>query len=154
MITANVYNRVFFIKAADYGTAFSIDHGGRQYLVTAKHLVNAEKQEAIKFFFSERLTIAAFCDQFSRYIAHHYHAGQLDFSVADTAMNALHAYVGNTYDVRLPSYAWEVFMAFDDGEHYHAHDLAGTDPEVKYTRAQIASLVIRESVLGWSGAER
>jgi hypothetical protein len=103
---------------------------------------------------SERLTIAAFCDQFSRYIAHHYHAGQLDFSVADTAMNALHAYVGNTYDVRLPSYAWEVFMAFDDGEHYHAHDPAGTDPEVKYTRAQIASLIIRESILGWSGAER
>lgn len=51
---------------------------------------------------SERLTIAAFCDQFSRYIAHHYHTGKLDFSVADTAMNALHAYVGNTYDVRLP----------------------------------------------------
>lgn len=57
---------------------------------------------------SERLTIAAFCDQFSRYIAHH----------------------------------------------YHAHDPIGTDPEVKYTRAQIASLVIRESILGWSCAER
>lgn len=54
MITANVYNRVFFIKAADYGTAFSIDHGGRQYLVTAKHLVNAEKQETIKFFFNRK----------------------------------------------------------------------------------------------------
>lgn len=54
MITANVYNRVFFIKAADYGTAFAIDHDGKQYLVTAKHLVNTEKQEAIKFFFNRK----------------------------------------------------------------------------------------------------
>ncbi|WP_065757723.1 S1 family peptidase [Pseudomonas defluvii] len=54
MITANIYNRVFFIKAADYGTAFAIDHGGKQYLVTAKHLINAEKQETIKFFFDRR----------------------------------------------------------------------------------------------------
>jgi hypothetical protein len=54
MITANVYNRVFFIKAEDYGTAFAIDHGGKQYLVTAKHLVNTEKQETIKFFFNRK----------------------------------------------------------------------------------------------------
>lgn len=54
MITANIYNRVFFIKAADYGTAFAIDHGGKQYLVTAKHLINPQKQETIKFFFDRR----------------------------------------------------------------------------------------------------
>jgi Trypsin-like peptidase domain len=49
MITANVYNRVFFVKATEYGTAFAIDYERKQYLVTARHLVNTEKQEVIKF---------------------------------------------------------------------------------------------------------
>jgi S1-C subfamily serine protease len=40
LITANVIHRVFRIKYGQQtGTAFSIDVDGRQYLVTAKHLV-------------------------------------------------------------------------------------------------------------------
>lgn len=39
-IQANIIYRVFFIKAADYGTAFVIDVEGDEYLVTAKHLFN------------------------------------------------------------------------------------------------------------------
>jgi len=50
MITANVYNRVFFIKGEDYGTAFAIDHAGKQYLVTAKHLVGSERLQVFRFF--------------------------------------------------------------------------------------------------------
>ncbi|QNN77259.1 trypsin-like peptidase domain-containing protein [Pseudoxanthomonas mexicana] len=54
MITSNVYNRVFFIKAADYGTAFAIDHNDKQYLVTARHLVDSSNQRTIKFFFNRQ----------------------------------------------------------------------------------------------------
>lgn len=54
MITANVFHRVFFIKAADYGTAFAVDHNDRQYLVTAKHLLDAEVPRTIKFFRNRR----------------------------------------------------------------------------------------------------
>ena len=40
MITANVLQRVFNIQIGDrQGTAFTIDHKGRQYLVTARHVV-------------------------------------------------------------------------------------------------------------------
>lgn len=39
MITANVYNRVFFVRADQYGTAFTVDVDARQYLVTARHLI-------------------------------------------------------------------------------------------------------------------
>ena len=40
MITTNVINRVFCIKYGDStGTAFTIDREGRQYLVTARHVV-------------------------------------------------------------------------------------------------------------------
>src|SRR3990167_5454230 len=38
MITANVFNRVFFIKASQYGTAFTIAVDNREYLVSARHL--------------------------------------------------------------------------------------------------------------------
>lgn len=40
MITTNVYSRTFRIKYADsYGTCFTIDVGDKQYLITAKHIV-------------------------------------------------------------------------------------------------------------------
>lgn len=50
MITGNVYNRVFFIRAEQYGTAFTLDVGGRQYLVTAKHLIGATPPSELEFF--------------------------------------------------------------------------------------------------------
>ena len=53
MITANVYNRVFFIRADQYGTAFAIDYDGKQYLVTAKHLI-ADVQKSIRLFFDRK----------------------------------------------------------------------------------------------------
>jgi hypothetical protein len=38
--TNNILFRVLFIKVGDsYGTAFTIEHGGKQYLVTAGHMV-------------------------------------------------------------------------------------------------------------------
>lgn len=49
MITANIYNRVFFIRAAEYGTAFVIDVENRQYLITAKHLVSETQTSALIF---------------------------------------------------------------------------------------------------------
>lgn len=40
MITTNVFQRTFHIRYGDFtGTAFAIDRTGRQYLVTAKHVV-------------------------------------------------------------------------------------------------------------------
>lgn len=53
MITANVYNRVFFIRADQYGTAFVIDHEEKQYLVTAKHLL-ADDRRSIHFFLDRK----------------------------------------------------------------------------------------------------
>lgn len=42
MITANFIHRIFRIRCEDsFGTAFTIDVDGRQYLVTARHVVQA-----------------------------------------------------------------------------------------------------------------
>lgn len=41
MITANVFQRVFFVRYGEAtGTAFTIDQDGRQYIVTARHVCN------------------------------------------------------------------------------------------------------------------
>jgi len=40
MLTLNVYDRLLFIRGNQYGTAFLLDLDGRQYIVTARHLVD------------------------------------------------------------------------------------------------------------------
>jgi len=55
VITANIYHRVFFIKGDAYGTAFTVDHEGRQYLVTARHLfTDPANTESLKLFFDRK----------------------------------------------------------------------------------------------------
>lgn len=39
MLPTNILHRTYFIRAAQYGTAFAIDVGETQYLVTARHLL-------------------------------------------------------------------------------------------------------------------
>lgn len=97
-----------------------------------------------------RLSPDRFFDSFARRVAHEYWVQNLSFEAADTAMNALHAYVGARYDVRLPAYAGEVFAAFDQGEFHHKEDDESVDPEEKYTKPEIRSIVLRDEVLGAS----
>ena len=54
MITTNVLTRVFFIRAERYGSAFTIDHGGKQYLVTARHLLGRVEDIDAIFVFHDR----------------------------------------------------------------------------------------------------
>lgn len=51
MVTAEVLNRVFFIKVEQYGTGTVVDHNGKQYLVTAKHLLEGKEDvSSIKYY--------------------------------------------------------------------------------------------------------
>jgi len=44
-VTTNVYSRVLKIKVGEFtGTAFTMDVDGRQYLITAKHMLSSPKQ--------------------------------------------------------------------------------------------------------------
>jgi S1-C subfamily serine protease len=55
MITFNVLHRVFFIKAQLYGTAFTLDKEGKQYLVTARHVFGDDKtRSAIEILYKEK----------------------------------------------------------------------------------------------------
>ena len=52
MITSNIIHRTFFVRWNDStGTAFSVDRGYKQYLVTTRHVVHGiESGQAIKIF--------------------------------------------------------------------------------------------------------
>ena len=52
MITFNVIHRIFHLKIGEAtGTVFALDHGGRQYLVTASHLLEGmESLDDVRIF--------------------------------------------------------------------------------------------------------
>jgi hypothetical protein len=54
LILTNILYRTFFIKALEYGTAFTVDVAGKEFLVTARHLLPASGDEVeIKLFHSK-----------------------------------------------------------------------------------------------------
>ena len=82
-----------------------------------------------------------FCDAFALHVAKAYMAGELGFEVADRAMNELYSYSYYDADRGMPEIAWAIFNAFDSGEFCHRGDSPDVDPELKYTRAQLAQVL-------------
>src|SRR5581483_12009410 len=39
MLPTNVFYRTFFVRAAQYGTAFTLEIDGTEFLITARHLL-------------------------------------------------------------------------------------------------------------------
>lgn len=55
MVVSNILLRTFFIKADQYGSAFTLDVDGQEYLVTAKHLLNTSlSQFPLRIFLNEK----------------------------------------------------------------------------------------------------
>ena len=55
MILSNILYRTFFIKAMQYGSAFTVDVDGEEYIVTARHLLDlSQKQIQLQLFHSEQ----------------------------------------------------------------------------------------------------
>src|SRR5450432_1317469 len=42
MLPTNILYRTFFVKAAQYGTAFTLDVDGKEFLITAAHLLERQ----------------------------------------------------------------------------------------------------------------
>ncbi len=59
MVTNNVYTRVFYIKYDNCtATCFSIDFEGKQYFITAKHVIESmASQHNIELFYDERWNV-------------------------------------------------------------------------------------------------
>lgn len=55
MVPANILARTFFIKGQDYGSAFTVDVDGHEYLITARHLLDQTGTSTpIRLFHSEK----------------------------------------------------------------------------------------------------
>jgi S1-C subfamily serine protease len=55
MVPSDILYRTFFIKAEKYGTAFTVDVDGQEYLITAKHLLDESKDQlSIQLFRNEK----------------------------------------------------------------------------------------------------
>ena len=70
MITANVIHRVFCLGFPNHhGTGFTVDWGGKQYLITAKHLVKDIKEKDTLNIFHENkwkpidISLVGHCDE-------------------------------------------------------------------------------------------
>jgi S1-C subfamily serine protease len=60
VILTNILYRTFFIKALEYGTAFTIDVSGHEYLITARHLLPPDgKTVDVKIFRDKAWTTLA-----------------------------------------------------------------------------------------------
>ena len=69
MITTNVYHRVFQIKVGEeIGTCFTIDVSGKQYLITARHVIQGWNRKESLYIFHENqwksidVTLVGECD--------------------------------------------------------------------------------------------
>ena len=55
MLTFNIYDRIFFVRGERYGTAFTLDVNGRQYLISARHVVGeAQSNVQLKVFLNKQ----------------------------------------------------------------------------------------------------
>lgn len=75
MILTNILYRTFFIKAEQYGTAFTIEVEGAEYLVTARHLLISNDSEPVIRIFRDN----AWLDIQTKVVGHG--RGEVDISV-------------------------------------------------------------------------
>lgn len=80
-----------------------------------------------------------FCDAFARLSAEMYLAGEISFEEADGAVNALHWYssMGPWGMDLLPEFSWQVYLAFDAGEHSHGGKVPASALQITIPRLQV-----------------
>jgi hypothetical protein len=60
--------------------------------------------------------VRKFCDDFCRRLVVHYLSNDLSWEDADTAANNIYLLMIRDCGGRVPNYAWDVYLAFDEGE--------------------------------------
>jgi hypothetical protein len=78
-------------------------------------------------------------DKIAIYLARGFHSSELDFEFCDAIANDIHGII-TSVDDRRPDLFWQVYLAFDEGEYYHANN-RDEDPVEVYTRPLIARIV-------------
>src|SRR5436190_22241721 len=66
------------------------------------------------------MSLDEFCDTFARTVAQGYLRGEYTWQFGDDVMNRLHASSIESSHFKLPDFAWQVFLAFDESEYIHS----------------------------------
>jgi hypothetical protein len=61
-------------------------------------------------------TVRRACDRIARELVAQYESGAIDWEKADRVANNFHLLMVNHCGGRVPDYAWDVFLAFDESE--------------------------------------
>ena len=80
-------------------------------------------------------------DRIAIYLARGFYHSELDFEFCDAIVNDIHAIITAADDIR-PDLFWDIYLAFDEGEYYHANNRE-EDPVDVYTRPLIAAVIER-----------
>ena len=75
--------------------------------------------------------VRAVCDRFACRLIEHYLSGSLTWVQADTAANHIYLLMVRDCGDRVPDYAWDVYLAFDAGEHAAPGGDATTRPLIE-----------------------
>ena len=86
-------------------------------------------------------------DSLAQQIGLDYLAGRLDYDYCDRVMNSVMTVVTSpaffaVSDSSVPKLTLDVYLAFDAGEYVHPKDNPGENPESKYTRPMLHSLLV------------
>jgi len=77
------------------------------------------------------ITVIQLYDQFATMVAKRYLSGELSFELGDVAMTELFSCAVPLGGPNLSPLAWQVYIAFDEGEYHHAAEPVEQQGEVK-----------------------
>ncbi|MDP5144444.1 hypothetical protein ORJ00_16970 [Rheinheimera baltica] len=100
----------------------------------------------VDFASSQKLSLVDFVNSFALALAKGYQDKRYDFEFSDGAANWLFGFMTdevflNSNNNTLPSPAYDVYLAFDEGEYHHKGDAEDVVAEEKYTKPRINEIL-------------
>ncbi|WP_018277777.1 hypothetical protein WKI13_13190 [Teredinibacter turnerae] len=101
---------------------------------------------AVKFASLQKQSLVEFVNSFAITLAKGYQNGHYDYEFCDGAANWLFGFMTDemflsSNNNTLPSPAYDVYLAFDEGEYHHRGDPDDVVAEIKYTKPRISEIL-------------
>ena len=88
-------------------------------LIQAAHSKGIEPQQMETVALELGVTVEELADLVARTIAVDYLNGDIPWAFGDKVMNSLYGWAYGPIDIGLSEFAWDVYIAFDEGEYIH-----------------------------------
>lgn len=110
-----------------------------------------EYLDAVRIAESMQLELNEFANHFAIQLAIGYRDRKYDFEFCDGAANWLFGFMMQDFFLlaannEVPSPAYEIYLAFDEGEYHHRGDAVEVVAEEKYTKPQINQILAKANL--------